>query len=205
MKLFARQGFQGTTTRQIAEQAQVNEAIVFRHFPSKEELYWTVIEEKCRATAGREHLERELPAKANGAAGLEEKKILASIAEGILRRNTEDATLSRLLLFSALENHRLSHRFFRTYIADYYDTLAAHIRQRIRAGAFRRIDPVLAARSFLGMVIYHFLVQELFGGRRYQKFGAHAVCETLAEIWLEGIRTPRRRPAPRGRRDFRAT
>ena len=33
MELFARRGFRGTTTRQIAERAGVNEAIVFRHFP----------------------------------------------------------------------------------------------------------------------------------------------------------------------------
>ena len=33
-ELFARQGFHGTTTRQIAEQAQVNEAILFRHLNS---------------------------------------------------------------------------------------------------------------------------------------------------------------------------
>ena len=204
MKLFAQQGFQGTTTRQIAERARVNEAIVFRHFPTKEELYWAVIEAKCRASAGRERMESELRAMADGDAGTNEKKILASIAEGILRRNTDDTTLSRLLLFSALENHRLSQRFFRTYVADYYEALAAHIRRRIRAGAFRRIDPLLAARSFLGMVIYHFLIQELFGGRRYQKFDPHEVCETLAGIWLEGMRAPSLREGRQAKRNTRA-
>jgi AcrR family transcriptional regulator len=33
-ELFARQGYQGTTTRQIAQQVHVNEAIIFRHFPT---------------------------------------------------------------------------------------------------------------------------------------------------------------------------
>ena len=36
--LFARKGYQGTTTREIAEGAGVNEALLFRHFPSKENL-----------------------------------------------------------------------------------------------------------------------------------------------------------------------
>ncbi|HJY85433.1 MAG TPA: TetR/AcrR family transcriptional regulator C-terminal domain-containing protein, partial [Candidatus Acidoferrales bacterium] len=128
-------------------------------------------------------------------AAADEQEALAAVAEDILRRNTEDPTLGRLLLFSALENHRLSHRFFRTHVARYYEALARHIRQGIRAGRFRRVDPLVAARGFLGMVVYHFLIQELFGGRRYQKFDTGLVCRTLAEIWLEGMRVSGKRRA----------
>ena len=193
-KLFARQGFRGTTTREIAERARVNEAILFRHFPSKESLYWAILEEKCHVSRGHERLEAEL--KAPGDA----REVLARIAEGILQRNTEDTTLSRLLLFSALENHRLSHRYFRTHVARYYDALAEHIRRGIRAGTFRRVDPILAARGFLGMVVYHFLIQELFGGRRYQKFDLQHVCTTLADLWLAGMRNPAKRAGLRPKR-----
>lgn len=180
-ELFAERGFRGTTTRQIAERARVNEAILFRHFRSKEDLYWAILDGQCRSAGGRQQLETKLctPGDARGT--------FAAIAEGILRRNTENITLTRLLLFSALNHHRLSHRFFRTHVASYYETLAAYIRERIRAGEFRRVDPLLAARGFLGMVVYHFLIQELFGGRRYQDFDVRRVCRTLAEIWVEGM------------------
>src|SRR5256885_2906940 len=47
-QLFARQGFQGTTTKQISEQTGVTEALIFRHFASKDELYWAVIERKIK-------------------------------------------------------------------------------------------------------------------------------------------------------------
>jgi AcrR family transcriptional regulator len=33
-RLFAQQGYSGTTTRQLALAAGVNEALLFRHFPS---------------------------------------------------------------------------------------------------------------------------------------------------------------------------
>ncbi len=182
MELFARQGYEGTTTRQIAERAQVNEAIIFRHFRRKEDLYWAVIEEKCRDRIGKGGFQE------NPGADKDERKFFAAIAGDILRRNTEDITLSRLLLFSALERHQLSHRFFRTYVAGYYEALADQIRKRIREGSFRRVDPLLAARGFLGMVIYHFLTQELFGGKRIHKFDPNEVTETLTDIWLEGMR-----------------
>ncbi len=42
--LFAEKGFAGATTREIAEQADVNEVTVFRHFGSKETLFQEVIE-----------------------------------------------------------------------------------------------------------------------------------------------------------------
>ena len=187
MKLFARQGFEGTTTRQIAERAQVNEAIIFRHFPHKEDLYWLIIEDKCRIARERKRL-----ASSPRIDSLD-RKGLAAIAEDILQCNSEDITLSRLLLFSALENHRLSHRFFRTYIARRYEALADHIRAHIRKGNFRRVDPLLAARGFFGMVGYHLLIQELFGGKRYQEFDPKRVSATLADIWLRGMLVPEAR------------
>ena len=180
-ELFARQGFHGTTTRQIAERVGVKETILFRLFPSKEELYWAVIDLKCQARPGRKLLESQLAAESN------ERKMFAAIATGILQRNMQDATLTRLLMFSGLEAHELSERFFQTYIAGYYETLANYIRRRIREGTFRKVDPLLAARAFLGMVFNHFLVQELFGAERYQKFDIETVSETLADIWLKGM------------------
>lgn len=180
-KLFAKQGFNGTTTREIADQLGVKETILFRLFPSKRELYWAVIDEKRRGTSGLNPLQAQLSSETN------ERKMFATIAEDILQRNTKDSTLTRLLLFSGLEEHELSERFFQTYIAEYYETLAGYVRRRIRQGAYRNVDPLLAARSFVGMVFNYFLVQELFGAKHYQEFDIKKVSETLTDIWLNGM------------------
>jgi AcrR family transcriptional regulator len=182
MELFARQGFRGTTTRQIAEASGVNEAIIFRHFPRKQDLYWAVIEQKCRDAGQRKQLLRKRLNEHKP-----DREIFAEIAEDLLNRHRGDPSRSRLLLFTALENHELSERFFQTYVAKYFEVLAEHIAQRVRQGVFRPVDPLLAARGFLGMVIYHFWIQELFGGKRHQKFDPHEVCQTLAGIWLRGV------------------
>jgi AcrR family transcriptional regulator len=179
--LFARKGFQGTTTREIAEEAGVNEALLFRHFPSKENLYWTLIEELCSARGKRQRVKNIL---GKGGTDLE---VFEAVAREFLTRSERDRELTRLLWFTALENHELSARFFNTFVADYYEALAGHIRERIRQGAFRKTDPLLAARGFLGMVVYHFLIQELFGGERYQKLDPQRVAETLSQIWLAGM------------------
>ena len=111
------------------------------------------------------------------------------MAREFLVRTPHDTELTRLLWFTALENHTLSERFFRTFVADYYDALGDYIRERIRQGKFRKVDPLLAARSFFGMVVYHFLIQELFGGEKYQQSDPEQVATTLAGIWLGGMQT----------------
>jgi AcrR family transcriptional regulator len=41
--VFVEKGFNGTTTRELAEAAGVSEALVFKHFPSKEALYSAIL------------------------------------------------------------------------------------------------------------------------------------------------------------------
>ena len=52
------------------------------------------------------------------------------------------------------------------------------------------MDPILAARGFIGMIFYHIMVQEIFGGGVYQKFEPETVSAELADIWLHGVMAP---------------
>ena len=182
--LFAEQGFSGTRTREIADAAGVNEAIIFRHFPKKEELYWAVIENLVALAKKRPQLKDRLRPDSD------DREVLTDLAAEILQRHMTDYSLTRLLIYSGLEQHELSERFFKTYVADFFDFMAEHIRQRIKAGLYRDVDPLLAARSFWGMVAYHSMIQELFGGKRYQIFDPKKVAATVVDLWLAGVRVP---------------
>lgn len=48
MPLFARKGFAGTTTKELAEQAGVSEALLYRHFPTKAALYEEIQQLGCQ-------------------------------------------------------------------------------------------------------------------------------------------------------------
>jgi len=54
--LFARKGFAGTTTKEIAEAARVSEALVFKHFPSKAALYEEILQLGCEGDPALERL-----------------------------------------------------------------------------------------------------------------------------------------------------
>src|SRR2546423_13104412 len=62
--LFARKGFGGTTTRELAEAAGISEALLFRHFPSKQLLYREILQQVgCQGDPALEQL-ASLPASA---------------------------------------------------------------------------------------------------------------------------------------------
>src|SRR5207249_1411784 len=51
LQLFSQKGFRGTTTKEIALAAGVNEAIIFRHFATKSELYAAIMDHKAKSSA----------------------------------------------------------------------------------------------------------------------------------------------------------
>jgi len=48
LPLFARQGFARTTTKQLADAAHVSEALLYKHFPSKDSLYGAIQSYGCQ-------------------------------------------------------------------------------------------------------------------------------------------------------------
>ena len=177
--LFASRGYEGTTTRELAEKIGINEALLFRHFPTKEDLYWAVLQHMIDMRGSKDRLREHLRS------GLSERETLMAVAQDILNRSVQ---LTRLLFYSVLEKHELSERFLKTHVIAYHEILAEYIRVGIEAGRFRQMDPLLAARAFIGMFAYHFQTQELLGGRAVQQFDSEKVISGLVDLWLEGMK-----------------
>ena len=152
--LFAQKGFSGTTTREIAKTAGISEALLFKYFPTKRVLYAAILAEKVQ-------LSQLMASVEEAAEKRDDARVFTTIARFRIHRGA-DPTLLRLLLFSALEGHELSDMFFRNRHRVFYDYLAGYIAKRTRERAFRKVDPLLAAQSFIGMIVYHRLLHEIF-------------------------------------------
>jgi AcrR family transcriptional regulator len=153
--LFAANGFKGTTTKEIAKLAGVSEALLYKYFPTKRALYAAILAEKAQYSGLREAAEE--------AAKKQDDTRLFTVLASYRIRKRADPTLLRLLLFSALEGHELSDMFFRQQYSVFYDLLATYIARRIEDGAFRPVDPLLAARAFFGIIVHHRLLHDIFG------------------------------------------
>ncbi len=175
--LFAAKGFNGTTTKEIARAAGVSEALVFKHFPTKRALYAAILAEKVT-------VDELLEAVGESAKKRDDRRVFTLIA-GFRIRPGVDSTLLRLLLFSALEGHELSDMFFGKHHRVLYDHLAAYIELRIAERAFRDVDPLLAARAFIGMVVHHRLLHEIFGVPMHRPHDETVT--TYVDLFLTGL------------------
>ncbi|HZT32992.1 MAG TPA: TetR/AcrR family transcriptional regulator [Bryobacteraceae bacterium] len=181
--LFAEKGFRGTTTRQLAAAVGVTEPVLYQHFRTKGELYSAIIE--SQAAAGQHY-------SAGLRKAMDEENdcdFLAALGNLILDRNEQDPDFTRLLMFSALERHELAPLFFERQVLPFFETVAGYIRRRVRNGAFRPLDPEIAARAFIGMFAYQGLIAELFhdlGTRKSRK----KIVKEMVGAFLEGVCRP---------------
>ena len=188
VNLFSRNGFRGTTTKEIAQAAGVSEAMVFRHFANKEALFTAILDDKaCREGVGRFPWENNEKLRS----AIEQKndfEVFYQIAIGALNKHQSSVAFLRLLFYSALEEHELAERFFSDFIQRIYDFISEYIRQRQTDGAFREIEPRVAVRAFLGMLIHHSLNNLLWDKeRRLLKVSNEEAAQSFAEILLRGI------------------
>jgi len=178
---FAQHGFGGTTTRAIAARAQVNEAIIFRHFASKEDLYREVLEQKTREKGANAYVRERL------GAGGDLRQVLLETTERILRVSTQDNMLTRLFLYSALESHQLSRKFFRAHIMQGFRLFADFVQRQMDADALRKGDAAGMARAYYGMVVDHILMHNLFGEEKQFSPDPGAAAVLLVDTWLNGV------------------
>jgi TetR/AcrR family transcriptional regulator len=185
-KLFAAKGFFPTTMSEIAQEAEFGTGTLYKYFKSKEDLYFTLIEEKTGEING--------PVKAE----LSKKMSAVERIEKILR-----------IQFEFIERNR---DFFRIYISErsrfewtlkedlgkgihekmvsYIHLLAQVMKQGIKEGAFKPNDPLDLAHALVGMV-NSFVFEWLIAPRPYPLLSK---VDTVLDIFLGGAqRTERRR------------
>lgn len=182
IRLFSEKGFNGTTTKEISESAGVNEALIFRYFSTKRDLYSAIIERKIK-----EEPRLELPLE-----DLQDSKDDWEVFESLARRMIEKARIDRpfirLLYFSALEGHELSTMFFETYVKYLRKLLSDYIEKGTKKGIFRRVNSRFAGRAFIGMVANYIIARELFGETANEKSTDEEVVGCFTDVFLYGIK-----------------
>ncbi len=193
IKLFSQKGFRGTTTKEIALAAGVNEAIIFRHFATKSELYSAIIDQKACARgipAMEAEIEKYMQLR-------NDQKMFERIALHILDTHENDEAFLRLLFYSALEGHELADLFFRNQVSERYRMVANYIKTRTAEGAFRKVDPMIAVRSFFGTILHHAITNRFFNqslGDQKLNISNRQAAERFTEFFLAGIINPNYSP-----------
>ncbi|MDO8426274.1 MAG: TetR/AcrR family transcriptional regulator [Deltaproteobacteria bacterium] len=179
--LFAKKGFKGTTTREIAVKAGISEAVIFKHFARKEDLYTAIIDSRCSDNLGQPRLMNLLKGKKG-------KVVFKEVASYLITEHQRDSSFLRLLTYSALEKHELSELFIKTKGLELFGFLESHIKELMDEGVLKKADPAISAAAFMGMVLHYSISQEIYGLKRYYKWPNEHVVASFVDIFFEGMR-----------------
>jgi AcrR family transcriptional regulator len=153
--VFAERGFHGTTTRKLAEAANVSEALLFKHFPNKEALFAAMQESCCN-----EHdlvLAARLRAMEPSASTLAliTHFLISRIVAGCASRDDERVVQNRLMLRSLTEDGEFARVFLRRVAADWVPRFEESIKAAIasRDAVDSQVLPCLA-----GWFVHHLAV-----------------------------------------------
>lgn len=177
-RLFAHQGFEGTTTRALARAAGVAEGTLFRHFDNKKAILVEV------ATQGWVELLTDLLTE------LSEMGSYKSVSQVIQRRLfhlRENADLMRVCFLEAQFHPELRDRIQEDAIAKMMDVAEAFVETGIERGIYRPMNPRLVAKVFLGIfAISGFSYQTLMEGNPSPE-AMKEMADGLADIFLNGV------------------
>jgi TetR/AcrR family transcriptional regulator len=179
---FARNGFSGTKTKDIAAAAGVSEAILFRHFASKEDLYHAILDEK-EATMGGGRWFEEMHELAERR---DDRGLFQHVARQLIRSFREDAAFHRLLLYASLEGHLLADLFHERFGLPMGDFLRRYVTLRQKEGAFRECDPGAAVMFVFGSIVHYALARHVLGAKNFQS-SDEAIAEQFVELILGGL------------------
>lgn len=141
---FAKKGFYGTSIRDIARAANVSEALIYRHFSSKEALYKEVyfyIDSQIR-TLGKYFITQEPSTKTL-------IKIVFALTNMIMTempgRDEEQKLFERLLVYSLLENTSFAKSVFRQYDRELFPLWMKSMEVALKAGDI--YEPIVDAAT----------------------------------------------------------
>ena len=144
---FTRTGYAGTKVRAIAERADVNDAMLYRHFESKEDLFEAAVAEPIRSAVSA-IIDRPWPEHppGTGTATVRERTVI--FFEGLLTAMNEIAPLLGVVLFADRERGRA---FYRDHLEAAFAGIVAHTEATIGDWLHTDFDPELFARLVIGL------------------------------------------------------
>src|SRR5215471_13789215 len=158
--LFARKGFAGTTTKELAEAAGISEALLFRHFPSKKHLYDEILRLGCEGDPALERLAILEPSTATLVHMIHFMVRYFLLGAGVDRAELD--TRLRLMLHSFLEDGEYARELFDRIFQRVHPLFAASIEAATAAGDLKPGSIASANRFWFGhhvaaMVAFVFL------------------------------------------------
>ena len=182
VSLFSEKGFKGATTKALARKAGINEALIYRHFSEKSELYTAILHRKLKEA------ERDFLPELQPALDLPLEAGLYYLAQRIVSRFKKNQAFFRMMLFSGLENHPMSQWFLRQRLP-IPETLKNFFLEKLGAQNPGTRDPEVAAKAFFGMLFHYVIISQVFRVPDYFPQDEDGLLKEYVQIFVKGIQS----------------
>jgi AcrR family transcriptional regulator len=163
-RAFAEKGFHGTTTRELAQEAGVSEALLFKHFPNKEALY-TAMMQACCQEKNSEKYERMRALEPSTSTLVLLVHLMVAFMVGHKRDEPDDTLQTRLMLRSLAEDGEFARLFLERIPGPLLKKLEESVKVAISEGEVVEgpVVPHLRARfanALAAMIMIHLTPQQ---------------------------------------------
>jgi AcrR family transcriptional regulator len=176
--LFSEVGFRGTSTRDIARMAAVNDATVYRHFSSKKDLFAAVLETELRKLSVRADLLMHVTKAEDFQSAL-----LRIIFELLIEALVGQPRRLRLLQFSVLEFGDTMQPIYHKYLGGLLDGAAAYLGSSQERDPLLSGDPRAMVAAFATTVVGMQTLYPLFGGEQLSGLPTGDGAEECSQLW----------------------
>jgi TetR/AcrR family transcriptional regulator len=183
--VFAQRGFAGTKTRDIAAAAGVSEAILFRHFATKEKLYHAILDAK--ENANKEASANWQRILEDCARRRDDSALIRHLALKTFASFRQDPAFHRLMVYASLEGHLMADLFRERFAQPMGGFLRRYVALRQKEGAFRKCASELATAFILATIVHWAMGKYVFGLKR-SELSEEEVAGELVALVLGGLR-----------------
>jgi len=177
-EVFAEKGYASTTTKEIADRADMAEGTLYNYFDGKREILLAIADE---TTAPMETAIQE-------AGSLKSRDEILAMLEKALAISEAHLPSTRTLLTEAWMDDDILQDYLATRLKRIRDQLAAYIKHHVDNGTFRPINPEIGAQMIMGMFGALVLpaIRGVFDPPTPQE--CHELAESMVDLLLDGIR-----------------
>lgn len=177
-RLFARRGFDGTTTHDLAEAAGVAEGTLFRHFENKKAILVEVV------TQGWVEILTDLLTELSEMGSY---KAIAQVMKKRMLNLHQNADLLRVCFMEAQFHPDLRDRIQAEVIVKMTDVAEAFFQTAMERGIYRPMNPRVVAQVFLGMFTVAGFSRDTLMPEQSSPDAMKEMAEGIADIFLNGV------------------
>jgi TetR/AcrR family transcriptional regulator len=163
----------------------VTEAIIFRHFKTKEQLYTAIIDQRlgsAMASAWIAELRRSMDRN-------DDEAVIRQLIGAVIETHKTDPKFERLMLYAALEGHEIALLYMRKMTTPIVDTFKSYFTKRQRAGALRPVGPDVVLMAVVGMA-QHYALCKYVHALKETKLTDEQALENFTRIAMDGLGLP---------------